>query len=208
MHDFSIKSYLPLRKALPGPASTKMLFNIAQIHAGIIPAIFTFLFWSLPAATAMYALALGVSRMGETLPGPVYALLSGLNAATVGLIALAAVQLARKAITDKLSRILVLFGSCAGICYNALWYFPVLLVFGGFVMFAWEIHGLALITRLRNRRTRHSNPDATEPSENDIVMVDRKTGDNISHTEGPHRRAPIPAQLDRKEDQKREKFRT
>lgn len=177
-----------------------MLFSIAQIHAGIFPAIFTFLLWSLPAATAMYALSLGVSRIGEALPGPVYALLSGLNAATVGLIALAAVQLARKAITDKLSRILVLFGACAGMCYNALWYFPALLVFGGFVMFAWEIHGRVLITRLRNRRTRHSDTVVNESTERDIVMVDRKTGESVSQTEGPYRRGNTPAQQDRTED--------
>ncbi|KAK3676010.1 hypothetical protein LTR78_004202 [Recurvomyces mirabilis] len=42
----------------------------------------------------MFALALGVARINSILPGPVYALLSGLNAATVGIIALAAVQLA------------------------------------------------------------------------------------------------------------------
>ena len=40
-------------------------------------------------------------------PKPVYALLSGVNSATVGIIALAAVQFARKAITDPLTRILV-----------------------------------------------------------------------------------------------------
>ena len=40
----------------------------------------------------MYALSLGVQRIGETLPDPVYALLSGLNASTVGIIAVAAVQ--------------------------------------------------------------------------------------------------------------------
>ena len=118
----------------------------------------------------------------------------------MGLIALAAVQLARKAITDKLTRILVLFGACAGMCYNALWYFPVLLVFGGFVMFAWEIHGRALITRLKNRRTRHSNTDVNEPSEGEITMVDRKTGENARHTEGPHRRGNT--EQDRTEDTK------
>jgi len=43
----------------------------------------------------MYALSLGVLRINETLPDPVYALLSGLNASTVGIIALAAVQVLR-----------------------------------------------------------------------------------------------------------------
>ena len=47
---------------------------------------------SLPGAIGMFSLSLGVQRIGEILPSPVYALLSGLNASTVGIIALAAVQ--------------------------------------------------------------------------------------------------------------------
>lgn len=48
----------------------------------------------------MYALSLGISQVNPILPDLVYALLSGQNASTVGIVALAAVQLARKAITD------------------------------------------------------------------------------------------------------------
>lgn len=40
----------------------------------------------------MFGLSLGVQRLDERLPDIVYALLSGLNASTVGIIALAAVQ--------------------------------------------------------------------------------------------------------------------
>jgi chromate transport protein ChrA len=68
----------------------------------------------------MYGLSLGVQRIKEVLPSPVYALLSRLNASTVGIIALAAVQLSEKAIKDNITRILVIFGACAGVCYNAL----------------------------------------------------------------------------------------
>ena len=42
-------------------------------------------------------MSLGVQKIDELLPGPVYALLSGLNSATVAVIALAAVQLSEKA---------------------------------------------------------------------------------------------------------------
>jgi chromate transport protein ChrA len=49
----------------------------------------------------MYGFSVGVSQIGETLPRQAYALLSGLNAAVVGIIALAAVQLAQRAITDR-----------------------------------------------------------------------------------------------------------
>lgn len=107
-----------------------MLFCINYIHGGLLAGFGSFALWwyvslsleplkrltcdpfliprnSLPGATGMYVLSLGVSRIGDTLPPPVYSLLSGLNAATVGIIALAAVQLADKAITDKLTRVLV-----------------------------------------------------------------------------------------------------
>lgn len=63
-----------------------------MIRAGIVGAIFTFLFWSLPGAIGMYGLSLGVQRMPNQLPPAVYALLSGLNASTEGAVALAAVQ--------------------------------------------------------------------------------------------------------------------
>ena len=79
-------------QALPGPASTKMVFTIAMIHAGLVSAVFAFLLWSLPGAIGMYGLSLGVQKMPDQLPPIVYALLSGMNASTVGIIALAAVQ--------------------------------------------------------------------------------------------------------------------
>lgn len=49
----------------------------------------------------------------------------------MGIIALAAVQLSQKAITDGLTRILVFLGATAGMLYNASWYFPVLISAGG-----------------------------------------------------------------------------
>lgn len=45
-----------------------------------------------PWCAGMYALSLGVQKMPDRLPPIVYALLSGMNASTVGIIALAAVQ--------------------------------------------------------------------------------------------------------------------
>lgn len=86
----------------------------------------------------MYALSLGVQGIDDVLPLPVYALLSGLNSAIVGVIALAAIQLAERSISDRLSRILVIFGACAGLCYNALWYFPLLMSLGGLAAVVWD----------------------------------------------------------------------
>jgi chromate transport protein ChrA len=97
-----------LSQALPGPASTKMLFIMVYLHAGLTPAIMAFFLWrseyilqdrhartlnyfSLPGASVMLLLSVGVSQIDNYLPSPVYALLSGLNAAAVGIIALAAI---------------------------------------------------------------------------------------------------------------------
>ncbi|KAE8397170.1 chromate transporter-domain-containing protein [Aspergillus pseudonomiae] len=153
-------------QGLPGPGSTKMLFCLALLHAGFIPALLAFFLWSLPGAVGMYALSLAVQRIDETLPAPVYALLSGLNASTVGIIALAAVQLAEKAIIDKISRILVIFGACAGLCYSALWYFPVLMVAGGVATALWDGLVYQQILRATNawkNRNRQPEPEGDAP---------------------------------------------
>lgn len=120
-----------LCQAFSGPASTKMIYAINVMRYGLPTGITAFLLWSLPMALAAWGLASGVSNIQDELPAPAYALLSGLNSATVGIIALAAVQLSQKAITDTLTRVLVFFGATAGMLYNALWYFPVVMVVGG-----------------------------------------------------------------------------
>lgn len=87
----------------------------------------------------MYGLSVGISHVGDTLPAPVYALLSGLNAATIGIIALAAVNLAARAITDELTRILVFLGGALGMLYTALWYYPVIMVGAGLTTMVWDL---------------------------------------------------------------------
>jgi len=134
----------------------------------------------------MYGLSLGVQRINEVLPPPVYALLSGLNASTVGIIALAAVQLAEKAIKDDITRILVIFGACAGVCYNALWYFPVLMVIGGLATFLWDGHLKPLLFRLKARR-RHessSNGSAENIAQDNVIALE----ENSSPLDLTHRR--------------------
>jgi chromate transport protein ChrA len=145
-----------------------MVFCIALMHAGPAGAIWAFLLWSLPGALGMYALSLGVQKMPDRLPAVVYALLSGMNASTVGIIALAAVQLAEKAIKDRVTRVLVIFGACAGLCYNALWYFPVLIAVGGLVTVVWDIWLRQRVAKMkaryaaRRRRARNEDGDAEE----------------------------------------------
>jgi chromate transport protein ChrA len=120
----------------------------------------------------MYGLSLGVLRIGESLPAPVYALLTGLNAATVGIIALAAVRLAEKAITDKLTRALVFLGGVAGMLYTALWYFPVLMAGAGLATLIWDskwLHILGMPVLRRRRRATRENEDR-ELAENSIEL--------------------------------------
>lgn len=124
----------------------------------------------------MYALSLGVQSMSETLPQPAYALLSGLNASTVGIVALAAVQLAEKAIRDKLSRILVIFGACAGLSYNALWYFPVLMVIGGFLTSIWDGGLYQQFLRAKIAwKGRHRRPQQPDELNMDPIVTDDTT---------------------------------
>lgn len=135
--------------------------------------------YSLPGAITMYALALGVQHINEVLPGPVYGLLTGMNASTVGIIALAAVQLADKAIKDKFSRILVVFGACAGMCYNALWYFPVLMVIGGIAAVVWYGWMLQCIGRLKSklkRRKLNTESQVEEASVENSVPLEGRAG--------------------------------
>jgi hypothetical protein len=106
--------------------------------------------------------------MPDRLPPTVYALLTGLNASTVGIVALAAVQLAEKAIKDRLTRILVIFGACAGLCYNALWYFPVLIIGGGITTVIWDVWMHQKVGKMKatyqakRRRARNEQGDAEE----------------------------------------------
>ena len=121
----------------------------------------------------MFGLAVGVSNIGQSLPRSAYAVLSGLNAATVGIIALAAVQLAQKAITDKLTRLLVFFAAAAGLLYNALWYFPILMLVCGIVSVVYDFRWLhrpikavvGIPRALRDKLTgRRKDTEATGPS--------------------------------------------
>jgi hypothetical protein len=68
-------------------------------------------------------------------------------------------QLAEKAITDPLTRLLVILGGGAGLCYKALWYFPVLLVIGGFATAVWDLYGRQKVGKMRVKLSRrHSDP--------------------------------------------------
>lgn len=72
-------------------------------------------------------------------------------------------QLAEKSIKDTITRILVIFGACAGLCYNALWFFPVLMVIGGSSTAFWDLYGRQKIAKLRRKlQRRESNSERIE----------------------------------------------
>lgn len=169
------------------------------MHAGMLPAILAFLIWSLPGAIGMFALALGVQRINEVLPNPVYALLSGLNASTVGVIALAAVQLAEKAITDRLTRLLVILGASAGLCYNALWYFPLLMAIGGTTTVVWDLWMRATVGRIKagfERRKKNKQREEEEEHTQAPVELEERASEasGAERNPGMSHRAPAPVQ--------------
>jgi chromate transport protein ChrA len=128
----------------------------------------------------MFGLCIGVSNIGETLPGAVYALLSGLNASVVGIIALAAVQLSQKAITDKLTRIIVFLGASAGMLYNALWYFPVIIVLAGIMTVIFDSRWLhppvrSVLSRFRRQRRRENTVEIQGVSESERTTAPGRT---------------------------------
>jgi chromate transport protein ChrA len=176
-----------LCQALSGPGSTKMIFAINVLRYGFCTGLVSFFLWSLPMAIAAFGLALGVRDIGDELPGPVYALLSGLNSATVGIIALAAVQLSQKAVTDKLTLILVFLGATAGMLYNSLWYFPVLMVAGGVVTITWDLKVLQKFWK--STRCNHTNRDAESPR--DEQSTEMSNPQSSSDPSGLHSRAAV-----------------
>lgn len=138
----------------------------------------------------MYGLSVGISRVGNTLPLPVYALISGLNAATVGIIALAAVRLAEKAITDRLTRALVYLGGIMGILYTALWYYPVLMIGAGITTTVWDL-------RLLHRIAGFCKNGMKKPAsaERELVVDEIEICNPDEDTRSPHGQLPPPIPL-------------
>jgi chromate transport protein ChrA len=197
-----------LGNALPGPGSTQLAFSIAVVTNGVLPGLLAFLLWSLPGAIGMVAIGIGISRIPDQLPGPVLALFTGLNAAAVGLIALAAVQLGTAAGTDRITLAVVWLSASFGICYHAPWMYPVLIAVGGLTTLAWDFRRIMWkgVTRLGRGRDRAADQQENmTPRQSDIglttVPLDR-TQDNterdqpdtrpIAESSSKHDDTPIP----------------
>lgn len=144
----------------------------------------------------MYGVSIGVANIGESLPPAVYELLSGLNSATVGIVALAAVQLAEKAITDRLTRVLVFLGAAAGLLYNALWYFPVLMLIAAVTTVVFDYHWLdgtiktvrdvIMLKKLRQPRHSDRGSGEEEGTSGQGTAVESTELHNVDGVDGNH----------------------
>jgi chromate transport protein ChrA len=150
--DTTFVDLFALGNALPGPGSTQLAFSIAVVTHGVAAGLLGFMLWSLPGALGMAGLGAGVAHIPDVLPPLVLALLTGLNAAAVGLIALAAVQLATASATDRLTLLLLWLTAAFGICYHAPWMYPTLIAAGGITTLVWDFRRVWWRTLTRKRQ--------------------------------------------------------
>ncbi|GAA5892657.1 uncharacterized protein JCM6883_007430 [Sporobolomyces salmoneus] len=163
--DQTFNDLLALGNALPGPAFSQLAFAISCLHDGTLCGLWSFILLTAPCAIIMTGVAFAVRRIPSTLPDIVFALFTGLNAATVGLVALAAYQLSKKVVTDKTTRLLLFFSGAIASCYESQWLYPVLMVAGGATTLVVDRF---LLLRAKRTLKRSTNSDAG-PAENPRV---------------------------------------
>ena len=66
----------------------------------------------------MLSVGLGIRHVETTLPEIVYALLSGLNSAIIGIIAFSGINLAKRSVCDKFTLLIVCAVGCIAILYR------------------------------------------------------------------------------------------
>jgi chromate transport protein ChrA len=67
--------------------------------------------------------------------------------------------------------VLVIFGGCAGLCYNALWYFPVLMVTGGLTTLLWDLYGRRTVATLRAKLAGHRQNSPRDTEEINVQSI-------------------------------------
>jgi chromate transport protein ChrA len=120
-----------IAQSLPGPASTQLAYAITLMSGGAFKALFSFLLWTLPGTFVMIGFAYGLNSIGEDLPRWLLYVVNGLTSAAVGLVALAANKIVSKVLSDKFSIALSAISAALAINFEAIWFYPVLMVFGG-----------------------------------------------------------------------------
>ncbi|GAA5837579.1 hypothetical protein JCM3766R1_006851 [Sporobolomyces carnicolor] len=166
--DDTFNDLLALGNALPGPGFSQLAFAISCLHDGTLCGLWSFVLLTAPGALLVTAAAFGVQRIPSTLPDIVFALFTGINAATVGLVALAAYQLSNKVVTDQATRALLLMSGAVASCYESQWLYPVLMVAGGLTTLT--VDRVALRRAKRILRTQNAAPNRSRSSSNAIQI--------------------------------------
>ncbi|GAA5975241.1 hypothetical protein JCM5350_000201 [Sporobolomyces pararoseus] len=157
--DQTFNDLLALGNALPGPAFSQLAFAISCLHDGTLCGLWSFILLTAPCAIIMTGVGFAVERIPSTLPNIVFALFTGLNAATVGLVALAAYQLSKKVVTDKATRLLLFFSGAIASCYESQWLYPVLMVAGGVTTLLVDRFSIYRAKQLLKRSSNNPSPE-------------------------------------------------
>ncbi|GAA6004893.1 hypothetical protein JCM11491_002270 [Sporobolomyces phaffii] len=162
--DQTFNDLLALGNALPGPAFSQLAFAISCLHDGTLCGLWSFILLTAPCAIIMTGVAFAVRRIPSTLPDVVFALFTGLNAATVGLVALAAYQLSNKVVTDKPTRIVLFLSGAIASCYESQWLYPVLMVAGGLSTLVVDRYALFRARKMLVARPTHATGSDDGPT--------------------------------------------
>ncbi len=122
---------IALCSILPGPTSTQSIVSIGYKIGGPMLAFLTMMVWALPVLTVMTILSfmyvflesLNLSGDGLRYVGPM----------AVGFIVLAAFNIGKKVVTDKMTLLLLIFGAVTTYLIREPWIFPLVLIIGGTV---------------------------------------------------------------------------
>lgn len=129
LNEEELVELIALCSILPGPTSTQTIVAVGYKMGGPMLALLTMLVWALPVLTVMTILSflyqfldsMNISQAGLRYIGPM----------AVGFIVVAAYQIGRKVVTDRLTIILLLLGGITTYFIRKPWIFPMVLVLGG-----------------------------------------------------------------------------
>ncbi len=122
---------IALCSVLPGPTSTQTIVATGYKVGGPRLAFLTMMVWAMPVLLIMTSLSflyqflnsLAISEEGLRFIGPM----------AVGFIILAAYRIGKKVVSDKLTLLLLVFGSITTYFIRDPWIFPIVLIIGGIV---------------------------------------------------------------------------
>ncbi|GAA5892932.1 uncharacterized protein JCM6883_007518 [Sporobolomyces salmoneus] len=168
--DETFNDLLALGNALPGPGFSQLAFAISCLHDGTLCGLWSFVLLTAPGAIFVTAAGFGVQQIPSTLPGIVFALFTGINAATVGLVALAAHRLSNKVVTDQATRVLLLLSGAIASCYESQWLYPVLMVAGGLTTLLVDRFNLYQAQQILKKSNTAKSPPVTVIQPEEIEM--------------------------------------